>query len=310
MGTRLRLRSSGSSRAGPSSQRGQALRELLDGRNTYEELEEEDPGAGFELLRRQTLRPEEEMEQATQREEMRDLTQKYEAAASQAAELTVAHSITPEETDNLVAEVMRYMIFKNFQQPSVPVKREELNQIVNKQYKERRQLPGYIIALAQAKFPGCFGMEMREVTGSARRRGGAKERASTSQSQAGLKLYVLRSMLPADLRQDFIETDHSLAYQGLAMVVMSVIDMAGDKISEDSLWRQLTKLGVRADDDCHPAFGNVENMMQMLAKQRYVVRNKEVTADGDTYFLELGENAMEGVGKERLQNFVSKILKD
>ncbi|GBG71525.1 hypothetical protein CBR_g8943 [Chara braunii] len=309
MATRVHLRSPGTRRTGPSSQRIQTQRELIDGCNTYEEMEEEDPGSGFEFLRWQNLRPEERWAQATQREEIRDLMQKYESAASQVAELTVAHSITPEETDNLVSEVMRYMIFKNFQQPSVPVKREELKQIVNKQYKDRRQLPGYIIALAQAKFPACFGMELREITGSARRRWG-EDQASTSQSQAGLKLYVLRSMLPADLRQDFVETDHSLAFQGLAMVVMSVIDMAGDKISEESLWRQLTKLGVRADDDCHPAFTNVQNLMQMLTKQRYIVQNKEVTADGDTYFLELGENAMEGIGKERLQSFVSKVLKD
>lgn len=76
-----------------------------------------------------------------------------------------------QEADKLVAEVMRLMLFKNGSNPGVPVKRDDILAVINKNYKDRRGLAGHIITLAQAKFVSIFGMEMKEELRVPRKKG-------------------------------------------------------------------------------------------------------------------------------------------
>lgn len=61
---------------------------------------------------------------------------------------------------------MRFLIFRQQQRPGVPVRREELTKIVLREYKGQRvtKLSSRILALAAARFPRAFGMELKEVT--------------------------------------------------------------------------------------------------------------------------------------------------
>lgn len=68
------------------------------------------------------------------------------------------------EIDKLTAEVVRFMLFKSHKQPNVPVKREELAQLITENYKQR-SLPGTVIANAQVNSMFC---EERAVHGSSR----------------------------------------------------------------------------------------------------------------------------------------------
>lgn len=52
------------------------------------------------------------------------------------------------EVDKLTAEVVRFMLFKSHKQPNVPVKRDELTQLITENYKQRN-LPSSVIANAQ-----------------------------------------------------------------------------------------------------------------------------------------------------------------
>ena len=52
------------------------------------------------------------------------------------------------EVDKLTAEVVRFMLFKSYKQPNVPVKREELVAFISENYKQR-SLPTTVIANAQ-----------------------------------------------------------------------------------------------------------------------------------------------------------------
>ena len=54
------------------------------------------------------------------------------------------------------------MLFKNYEQFGVPVRREELVQIITKTYKTRN-LPNFIISKAQEKFKSVLGFDMREL---------------------------------------------------------------------------------------------------------------------------------------------------
>ena len=68
----------------------------------------------------------------------------------------------PQEKDKLVAEVIRYVLFKTHQNSGCPIKREELTQLVTKNYRHRF-LPGLIINEATQKLSSIFGYELREL---------------------------------------------------------------------------------------------------------------------------------------------------
>uniref|UniRef100_A0A2C9U1D8 MAGE domain-containing protein n=1 Tax=Manihot esculenta TaxID=3983 RepID=A0A2C9U1D8_MANES len=71
-------------------------------------------------------------------------------------------NISEEEKDKLVAEVIRYVLFKTHQNSGCPIKRDELTQIVTKNY-HQRLLPALVINEAIAKLSSIFGFEMREL---------------------------------------------------------------------------------------------------------------------------------------------------
>lgn len=59
------------------------------------------------------------------------------------------------EVDKLTAEAVRYMLFKSYKQPNVPVKREELAALITENYKQRN-LPATVIAAAQVRMHTGF----------------------------------------------------------------------------------------------------------------------------------------------------------
>ncbi|ONM51375.1 hypothetical protein ZEAMMB73_Zm00001d018804 [Zea mays] len=70
--------------------------------------------------------------------------------------------ISKEEKDKLVAEVMRYVLFKTHQSSDCPIKREELTGIITKNYRQRA-LPTLVINEAKERLAATFGYEMREL---------------------------------------------------------------------------------------------------------------------------------------------------
>jgi len=67
---------------------------------------------------------------------------------------------TRQETDKLVREVMRFLIFRQSAKPGVPVPRGDISKITATQ---RRANGSYIIQLAQERFSRCMGLELKEI---------------------------------------------------------------------------------------------------------------------------------------------------
>lgn len=158
-----------------------------------------------------------------------------------------------------MAEVIRYVLFKTHQTGGCPIKREELTQIVTKNYCQRA-LPGLVINEAAAKLASIFGYEMRELQRS--RPSSANQGRSSQQSEriqltvilsisvcfsvlafdyiymlfvpgsADAKSYVLMSKLPADVYRKFVEGDNAAHLTGFAFVVISIVHLSGGKIAE------------------------------------------------------------------------------
>ncbi len=85
-----------------------------------------------------------------------------------------------QEKDKLVAEVIRYVLFKTHQNLGCPIKRDELTQLVTKNYRQRA-LPSLVINEAKEKLSSIFGYEMRELQRS--RPSSANQGRSSQQSE-------------------------------------------------------------------------------------------------------------------------------
>lgn len=72
------------------------------------------------------------------------------------------HAYSSQEKEKLVAEVIRYVLFKTHQNSGCPIKRDELTQLVTKNYRQRA-LPAAVINEAKEKLSSIFGYEMREL---------------------------------------------------------------------------------------------------------------------------------------------------
>uniref|UniRef100_A0A0D6R228 MAGE domain-containing protein n=1 Tax=Araucaria cunninghamii TaxID=56994 RepID=A0A0D6R228_ARACU len=214
--------------------------------------------------------------------------------------------VSVEEQDKLVAEMMRYMLFKNHQHPGVPVKREELTQLVTKNYRQRN-LPNLVITQAQKKFASIFGYEMKELQRSRPSRNNSVR--SSQQSTTEAKSYILKSMLPEELRTRFVEDKGSSQLLGLTFVVVGILQLAGGKIPEDTLWQHLRRLGLDEHDEGHPVFGNVKQAMETIAKQRYIQKEKVSGQEGDMTVYELAERALDEVVGRRLKESIMQIVK-
>ncbi|XP_024396132.1 uncharacterized protein [Physcomitrium patens] len=203
------------------------------------------------------------------------------------------------EIDKLTAEVVRFMLFKSHKQPNVPVKREELAQLITENYKQR-SLPGTVIANAQARLKSIFGLEMVEVHLS--RQTKASKNAASQAPAGDVKVYVLKSLVPEELAKRFIETKDIAAPMGFAVVVVGVLQLAGDKVPEGTLWTQLKRMGIDEFDNSHPVFGNIKENIQTLVKQRYIRKEKVSSSEGDVWVLDLAERALDEIFKKELVN--------
>ncbi|XP_057865976.2 uncharacterized protein LOC131073519 [Cryptomeria japonica] len=215
-------------------------------------------------------------------------------------------NVSAEERDKLVAEMMRFMLFKNHQHPGVPVRREELTQIVTKNYRQRN-LPNLVINQAQKKFASIFGYEMKEL----QRSRSSKDNLArgSQQSTTEVKSYVLKSMLKEELRTRFVEDKDSSQLLGLTFVVVGILQLSGGKIPEETLWQHLRRLGLDEHEERHPVFGNVKQAIETITKQRYIQRERLSGPEGDTIVYELAERALDGIVSGKVKESIMQVIK-
>jgi hypothetical protein len=214
--------------------------------------------------------------------------------------------ISTEERDKLVAELMRYMLFKIHQHPGVPVKREELTQLITKNYRQRN-LPAVVITQAQKKFASIFGYEMKELQRC--RPSKSNNVRSSQQSTTDSKSYILKTMLPEELRTKLVENKETSHFLGLTFVIVGIVQLAGGKVPEDTLWQHLRRLGLDEHDEKHPHFGNVKQAIETIIKQRYIQKDKVIGPEGDVIVYELAERALDEIVNGRLKESITQIVK-
>ncbi|XP_038884587.1 uncharacterized protein LOC120075353 isoform X1 [Benincasa hispida] len=223
--------------------------------------------------------------------------------------------ISEEEKDKLVAEAIRYIIFKTHQSSGCPIKREELTQLVTKNYRNRG-LPAVVIDEAKKKLSSIFGYELRELQRT--RLSSTGQAHSSQQNVADAKSYVLISKLPADIYRRYVEDVNTAHMTGFTFVVVSIVHLAGGKIPEESLWHHLRRMGLSESDENHPVLGNIKHAAELVVQQRclftlallcrYLQKVKVNAPEGNITFYELAERAIDGPVSEKIKEYVAQIV--
>ncbi|XP_052191889.1 uncharacterized protein LOC127801082 isoform X2 [Diospyros lotus] len=212
-------------------------------------------------------------------------------------------NISAEEKERLVAEVIRYVLFKTQQNSGCPIKRDELTQLVTKNYKQRA-LAASVINVAREKLSSIFGYELRELQ---RSRPLANQGRSSQQSVPDAKSYILISQLPGDVYKKYVEDVNTSHLTGFTFVVTGIVHLAGGKITEENLWHQLRRLGLYEIDGSHPVLGNTKQALEGLVQQRYLQKEKTNGPEGNTLIYELAERALDGPISERIKEYISQF---
>ncbi|XP_028054716.1 melanoma-associated antigen F1 isoform X1 [Camellia sinensis] len=212
--------------------------------------------------------------------------------------------ISVEEKDRLVAEVIRYVLFKTQQNSGCPIKRDELTQLITKNYRQWA-LPAFVINVAKEKLLSIFGYEMRELQ---RSRPSTNQGRSSQQSVPDAKSYVIISQLPAKVYKKYVEDANTSHLTGFTFVIISIVYLAGGKIQEEALWHHLRRLGLSESDESHPILGNIKQSLEALVQQRYLQKEKTNGPEGNTLFYELAERSLDGPISEKIKEYMSQVV--
>ncbi|CAL5401280.1 unnamed protein product [Camellia sinensis] len=240
--------------------------------------------------------------------------------------------ISVEEKDRLVAEVIRYVLFKTQQNSGCPIKRDELTQLITKNYRQRA-LPAFVINVAKEKLLSIFGYEMRELQRSrpSTNQGRSSQQNKWSKTKShdavlsyvkavmpvlhvndkgvpDAKSYVIISQLPAKVYKKYVEDANTSHLTGFTFVIISIVYLAGGKIQEEALWHHLRRLGLSESDESHPILGNIKQSLEALVQQRYLQKEKTNGPEGNTLFYELAERSLDGPISEKIKEYMSQRL--
>lgn len=213
--------------------------------------------------------------------------------------------VSVEEKDKLVAEVIRYVLFKNHQTSGCPIKRDELTQITTKNYRQR-SLPGLVINEAIEKLSKIFGYELKELQRS--RPSSNRHGAASQQGGAEMKTYVLMSQLPSDIYSKYVDNKETSHLSGFAFAVIGIVYLAGGKISEENLWHQLKRMGLNDNDENHPLFNSTKQTLETLVQQRFLLKEKTNGPEGHILMYELAERSLDAPFNAKMKEYIAQIV--
>ena len=169
---------------------------------------------------------------------------------------------------------------------------------------------------AQLALKSTFGMELIELPARERVTIREKRAAQKSQSQAGssgssgTKQWVLRSVLPAEFRDEDLlgpakvpTSDLEGAYVGLYSFIVSVIVIAGGQIPRQRLDRILRRMNA----DVNTPVDRTDDVLKKMEKHGYVIKIKEQQGGEESEEFLVGPRGRVEVGSEGVAGLVRKV---
>ncbi|KAL4223158.1 Melanoma-associated antigen G1 [Mactra antiquata] len=194
-------------------------------------------------------------------------------------------SLNQGDQDRLISEVVRFILVMD--QKKYPIKKTEINKHILKEHSKSFPI---IIGEVTKRFSEVFGFQLKELEN--------KHKGS----------YILINELDCDsvdshLRWSEIEDSK----RGLLMVVLSLIFMQGNEITDCELWSFLSKLGIKLDQP-HEVFGDCKKLItQEWVRQCYLEMTTVPNVDPPVSQIRWGQRAFLETSKRKMLSFVSKI---
>jgi len=261
------------------------------------EEEEESPQVQSQSFSKGKKKVRVEEEEEEEEESAQDVGQS-QVTMSQAQKS--AQELPADDLDRKVKAIVRMALFHERQRTTL--KREEISKNV---LKDTPRIFAYVFNAAQEKLRQVFGLELVELPVKDKKVVPGKKQPTTMASGTS-KQYVLRNLLKAEVNQ-LINWRDELPKMGLLYVILSLILMSGDHVlTEESLWHHLKTLRVYKDKD-HPLFGEPDKIITQYVKENFIVKNKVVTNNQETFEFRWGPRARVEVSAESIVEFISEI---
>ncbi|XP_053375568.1 non-structural maintenance of chromosomes element 3 homolog [Mercenaria mercenaria] len=189
------------------------------------------------------------------------------------------------EQERIVNDTVKFLLVLD--QKKMPIKKADINKHVLKEHSKAFPV---IIAEAAKRLSKVFGIEVKELE--------EKQKGS----------YILLNKLEISSDDNHLiwgEEDDSK--RGLLMVVLSLIFMSGNVITDNQLWSGLKKFGIEPDVP-HEVFNDVKKLiMQEWVRQCYLEITRMPNTDPPLSEIKWGQRAQQEITKRNVLSFVSKI---
>ncbi|KAI9091217.1 hypothetical protein K1719_028281 [Acacia pycnantha] len=132
----------------------------------------------------------------------------------------------------------------------------------------------------------------------------------SQQNVADSKSYVLISQLPSNVYKKYVDDENSAHLSGFTFVIVSIVHLAGGKITAESLFSHMRRMGLSENEESHPLLGNVKHALELLVQQRYLQKDNVNGPKGNTLFYDLAERSLDGPISDKIKEYVSQKVRD
>ncbi|OBS83236.1 hypothetical protein A6R68_22773 [Neotoma lepida] len=192
---------------------------------------------------------------------------------------------TQKQLELKVAELVQFLLIKD--QKKIPIKRTDILRHVVGDY---RDVYPNLLRLAAERLQYVFGYKLVEL----------EPRSHT---------YILINMLEPVEEDAEVRGDQDTRTTGLLMMVLGLIFMKGNTITETEVWDFLQRLGVYPTRK-HLIFGDTKKLItEDFVRQRYLEYRRIAHTDPVDYELRWGPRTNLETSKMKVLKFVAKVHK-
>lgn len=196
-------------------------------------------------------------------------------------------ALTSQQMERLTADLVTYLLISH--QRNCAIKRQDIIKHVVKEYSKSYV---QILEAARNRLLAVFGIRLVELC-----------------NKKGVYMLVNNfEQIPENTYLTWTESEN--ARMGLLTIVLSIIFMNGNSISEGELFNVLKKVGVNVENP-HPEFGDVQKLLaKEFVRQMYVEYQRVPDSDPVAFDFQWGPRAYEEVSKKDLLDFVCQVYGD
>jgi len=116
--------------------------------------------------------------------------------------------------------------------------------------------------------------------------------------------YILKNLVPGKLRRGYIFDKKDYQLHGLLIIILCLIYVNGNRLKEDSLYRNLEKFGIYRNIK-HKVFGEIEKQITQFTQKGYFEKEKSAIPNEEVYYnYKWGPRALVEFPEKNLLNFI------